>query len=44
MHIEKNVDESLGENLLNTRNMKYGLNARLDLADLEIKPELFAKE
>nr|GEX42701.1 hypothetical protein [Tanacetum cinerariifolium] len=41
---EKNVCESLVEALLNVpEKTKYGMNARLDLAELGIKPELFAR-
>lgn len=44
MHIEKNVGESLIGTLLNTGKTKDGYNARLDLAALGIKPELFPTE
>ena len=44
MHIEKNVGESLVGTLLNVPGKtKDGENARLDLAALGIKPELFAR-
>ncbi|GJT09092.1 putative reverse transcriptase domain-containing protein [Tanacetum coccineum] len=43
MHVEKNVAESLVETLLNVLGkMKDKVNARLDLAELGVKPELFA--
>nr|GEZ37618.1 hypothetical protein [Tanacetum cinerariifolium] len=42
---EKNVCESLVRTLLNVSGKtKDGMNARLDLAELGIKPELFARE
>nr|GEW01344.1 hypothetical protein [Tanacetum cinerariifolium] len=42
---EKNVCESLVRTLLNiSRKTKDGMNARLDLAELRIKPELFARQ
>ncbi|GKA24444.1 putative reverse transcriptase domain-containing protein [Tanacetum coccineum] len=42
---EKNVAESLVGTLLNvTGKMKDGVNARLDLAELGVKPELFAMQ
>nr|GEV59026.1 hypothetical protein [Tanacetum cinerariifolium] len=42
---EKNVCESLVGTLLNVpRKTKDGMNARLDLAELGIKPKLFARE
>nr|GFC20771.1 uncharacterized protein [Tanacetum cinerariifolium] len=45
MHVEKNVCESLVRTLLNVpEKTKEGMNARLDLAELEIKPELFARQ
>ncbi|GKE26941.1 hypothetical protein Tco_1442325, partial [Tanacetum coccineum] len=45
MHVEKNVCESLVETLLNVPGKtKDGMNARLDLAELGIKPELFARQ
>ncbi|GJY37243.1 putative transposase-associated domain-containing protein [Tanacetum coccineum] len=45
MHVEKNVCESLVGTLLNVpRKTKDGLNALLDLADLGINPELFARQ
>nr|GEW37890.1 hypothetical protein [Tanacetum cinerariifolium] len=45
MHVEKNVCESLVETLLNVSGKtKDGMNARLDLAELGIKPELFARQ
>nr|GEZ57377.1 hypothetical protein [Tanacetum cinerariifolium] len=45
MHVEKNVCESLFETLLNVLGKpKDGMNARLDLAELGIKPELFARQ
>nr|GEY44812.1 hypothetical protein [Tanacetum cinerariifolium] len=45
MHVEKNVCESLVRTLLNVpRKEKDGMNARLDLAELGIKPELFARQ
>nr|GEZ96043.1 hypothetical protein [Tanacetum cinerariifolium] len=43
MHVEKNVAESLVETLPHvSRKTKDGVNARLDLAELGVKPELFA--
>ncbi|GKB24131.1 putative reverse transcriptase domain-containing protein [Tanacetum coccineum] len=45
MHVEKNVCESLVRTLLNVPGKtKDGMNARLDLAELGIKPELFARQ
>ncbi|GJT87252.1 putative reverse transcriptase domain-containing protein [Tanacetum coccineum] len=45
MHVEKNVYESLVGTLINVpRKTKHGMNARLDLAELGIKPELFARK
>ncbi|GJY77987.1 putative reverse transcriptase domain-containing protein [Tanacetum coccineum] len=45
MHVEKNVCESLVGTLLNVPGKKKdGMNARLDLAELGIKPELFARQ
>ncbi|GJR68456.1 putative reverse transcriptase domain-containing protein [Tanacetum coccineum] len=45
MHVEKNVCESLVGTLLNVPGKtKDGMNARLDLAELGIKPELFARQ
>nr|GEW06254.1 hypothetical protein [Tanacetum cinerariifolium] len=45
MHVEKNVAESLVETLIHVpRKMKDGVNARLDLAELGVKPELFAMQ
>ncbi|GJX44639.1 putative transposase-associated domain-containing protein [Tanacetum coccineum] len=45
MHVEKNVAESIVETLLHVpRKTKDGLNARLDLAELGVKPELFAMQ
>lgn len=45
MHVEKNVAESLVGTLLNVPGKtKDGLNARLDLEELGIKKELFAKK
>nr|GEX72954.1 hypothetical protein [Tanacetum cinerariifolium] len=42
---EKNVAESLVRTLLNVSGkIKDGVNARLDLAELEVKPELFAMQ
>ncbi|GKA44432.1 putative transposase-associated domain-containing protein, partial [Tanacetum coccineum] len=42
MHVEKNVAESLVGTLLNVPGKtKDGVNARLDLAELGVKPELF---
>nr|GEU69244.1 ribonuclease H-like domain-containing protein [Tanacetum cinerariifolium] len=42
---EKNVCESLVRTLLNDpRKTKDGMNARLDMAELGIKPELFARQ
>nr|GEX77321.1 hypothetical protein [Tanacetum cinerariifolium] len=44
MHVEKNVGESLVRTLLNVLGKtKDGMNARLDLAELRIKPDLFAR-
>nr|GFB04329.1 hypothetical protein [Tanacetum cinerariifolium] len=44
-HHKKNVCESLVGTLLNVPGKtKEGMNARLDLAELEIKPELFARQ
>ena len=41
MHIEKNVCDSVLGILLNMKDrMKDGVNARLDMADLGIRPEL----
>ncbi|GJV25865.1 putative transposase-associated domain-containing protein [Tanacetum coccineum] len=43
MHVEKNVAESIVGTLLHVPGKtKDGLNARLDLAELGVKPELFA--
>ncbi|GJX42746.1 putative transposase-associated domain-containing protein [Tanacetum coccineum] len=43
--LKKNVCESLVETLLNVPGKtKDGMNARLDLAELGIKPELFARQ
>nr|GEX52422.1 hypothetical protein [Tanacetum cinerariifolium] len=43
MHVEKNVVESLVRTLLHvSRKTKDGVNARLDLAELGVKPELFS--
>nr|GEV39531.1 hypothetical protein [Tanacetum cinerariifolium] len=45
MHVEKNVAKSLVGTLLHVpRKSKDGVNARLDLAELGIKPELFAMQ
>ncbi|GJW42229.1 retrovirus-related pol polyprotein from transposon TNT 1-94 [Tanacetum coccineum] len=45
MHVEKNVCESLVRTLLNVPGKtKDGMNARLDLTKLGIKPELFARQ
>nr|GEU84825.1 hypothetical protein [Tanacetum cinerariifolium] len=45
MHVEKNVCESLVETLLNVPGKtKDEMNARLDLVDLGIKLELFARQ
>ncbi|GJS76359.1 hypothetical protein Tco_0726240 [Tanacetum coccineum] len=45
MHVEKNVAESLVETLLHVLGKtKDGVNARLDLAELGVKPELFAMQ
>nr|GEW83632.1 hypothetical protein [Tanacetum cinerariifolium] len=45
MHVENNVCESLVETLLNVPGKtKDGMNAQLDLAELGIKPELFARQ
>ncbi|GJT60491.1 putative transposon, En/Spm-like protein [Tanacetum coccineum] len=45
MHVEKNVAESIVGTLLHVPGkMKDGLNARLDLAELGVKPELFAMQ
>ncbi|GJS15558.1 hypothetical protein Tco_0410030 [Tanacetum coccineum] len=45
MHVEKNVCESLVGTLLNVPvKTKDGMNARLDLAELGIKLELFARK
>ncbi|GKA46910.1 uncharacterized protein Tco_0739793 [Tanacetum coccineum] len=45
MHVEKNVCESLVRTFLNVPGKtKDGMNARLDLAELGIKPELFARQ
>ncbi|GJR72740.1 putative transposon, En/Spm-like protein [Tanacetum coccineum] len=45
MHVEKNVAESLVGTLLNVSGKtKDGVNARLDLAELGVKPELFAMQ
>ncbi|GJY55683.1 putative transposon, En/Spm-like protein [Tanacetum coccineum] len=45
MHVEKNVCESLVGTLLNVPGKtKDGMNARLDLAELGIKPELFDRQ
>nr|GEZ76502.1 hypothetical protein [Tanacetum cinerariifolium] len=44
MHVEKNICESLVRTLLNVPGKtKDEMNARLDLAELGIKPELFAR-
>ena len=45
MHVEKNVAESLVGTLLHVPGKtKDGLNARLDLAELGVKQELFARQ
>ncbi|GKC62923.1 putative transposase-associated domain-containing protein, partial [Tanacetum coccineum] len=45
MHVEKNVGESLVRTLLNVPGKtKDGVNARLDLLELGIKPKLFARQ
>ncbi|GJW24961.1 hypothetical protein Tco_0038772 [Tanacetum coccineum] len=45
MHVEKNVAESLVGTLLNVLGKrKDGVNARLDLAELGVKPKLFAMQ
>ncbi|GKF98611.1 hypothetical protein Tco_0297394, partial [Tanacetum coccineum] len=45
MHVEKNVAESIVRTLLHVSGKtKDGLNARLDLAELGVKPELFAMQ
>ncbi|GJU61408.1 retrovirus-related pol polyprotein from transposon TNT 1-94, partial [Tanacetum coccineum] len=45
MHVEKSVAESLVRTLLNVlRKTKDGVNARLDLAELGVKPELFSMQ
>nr|GFA97790.1 hypothetical protein [Tanacetum cinerariifolium] len=45
IHVENNVGESLVGTLLNSPGKtKDGMNARLDLAELGIKPELFARK
>ncbi|GJU52437.1 hypothetical protein Tco_1226151 [Tanacetum coccineum] len=45
MYVEKNVAESLVGTLLNVLGKtKDGVNARLDLAELGVKPELFAMQ
>ncbi|GJV90067.1 hypothetical protein Tco_1534005 [Tanacetum coccineum] len=45
MYVEKNVCEILVETLLNVPGKtKDGMDARLDLAELGIKPELFARQ
>nr|GEX48939.1 hypothetical protein [Tanacetum cinerariifolium] len=45
MHVEKNVGESLVKTLINVPGKtKDEMNARLDLAKLGIKPELFARQ
>ncbi|GJV95090.1 hypothetical protein Tco_1546667 [Tanacetum coccineum] len=45
MHVEKNVAESLVGTLLNVSGKtKDGVNARLDLAELGVKLELFAMQ
>ncbi|GJZ62053.1 hypothetical protein Tco_0618190 [Tanacetum coccineum] len=45
MHVEKNVAESIVGTLLYVPGKtKDGLNARLDLAELGVKPELFAMQ
>ncbi|GJU50249.1 hypothetical protein Tco_1219804 [Tanacetum coccineum] len=45
MHVEKNVAESLVGTLINVSGKtKDGVNARLDLAELGVKPELFTMQ
>ncbi|GJU04997.1 putative transposase-associated domain-containing protein [Tanacetum coccineum] len=45
MHVENNVAESIVETLLHVPGkIKDGLNARMDLAELGVKPELFAMQ
>ncbi|GJU13322.1 putative transposon, En/Spm-like protein [Tanacetum coccineum] len=45
MHVEMNVAESIVKTLLHVlRKTKDGLNARLDLAELGVKPELFSMQ
>ncbi|GJV26242.1 putative transposase-associated domain-containing protein [Tanacetum coccineum] len=45
MHVEKNVAESIVRTLLHVPGKtKDGLNARLDLAELVVKPQLFAMQ
>ncbi|GKC55998.1 hypothetical protein Tco_1083596 [Tanacetum coccineum] len=45
MHVEKNVAESIVGTLLHVPGkIKDRLNARLDLAELGVKPELFAMQ
>nr|GEX45290.1 hypothetical protein [Tanacetum cinerariifolium] len=45
MHVEKNVAESLVKTLLNvSRKTKDGVDVRLALAELGVKPELFAMQ
>ncbi|GKF55328.1 hypothetical protein Tco_0165668, partial [Tanacetum coccineum] len=46
MHVEKNVVESIVGTLLHVPmgKMKDGLNDQLDLAELGVKPELFAMQ
>ena len=45
MHVEKNVAESIVGTLLHVPGKtKDGLNARLDLAELGVKPELYAMQ
>ncbi|GKF69906.1 hypothetical protein Tco_0202963, partial [Tanacetum coccineum] len=45
MHVEKNVAESIVGTLLHVPGKtKDGLNARLDLTELGVKPELFAMQ
>ncbi|GKB62079.1 retrovirus-related pol polyprotein from transposon TNT 1-94 [Tanacetum coccineum] len=45
MHVEKNVAESIVGTLLHVPGkIKDGLNARLDLPELGVKPELFAMQ
>ncbi|GJX89978.1 hypothetical protein Tco_0343304 [Tanacetum coccineum] len=45
MHVENNVAESIVRTLLHVPGKtKDGLNARLDLAELGVKPELFAMQ